>query len=160
MMKLQKVCVGVLVLLFSTVMLAVAPSGSSCASGSGVISGCSLQGKTNNSLKITSQKYYVIPKLYNGAAYASGTQYAYEVHFAISGLTDATTISIQAKGNKAIPQITVVNGKFSTDQMIRFYVSQKPNFQYKNPVTVIANFADGTHQTLNYTSGPMQVIIQ
>ncbi len=162
MMRLQKLAMVGLVLMSSTMVFAGTISGSSCVSGSSVTSGCSIQEgmNTENSLKITSQKYYVVPKLYSGAAYASGSQYAYQVHFVISGLTNATSISIHAIGNKSIPEIPVVDGKFSTDQMIRFYVSQRPNFQYKNPVTVVANFPDGTHQTLKYTSGPMQVIFK
>jgi len=137
----------------------ISGSASVYSSGSAEISGASNIGSTDtpfvpNSFEITNSRWYVVPKVFNNM------QNAYEVHFVFSGVTNASYLTIQTLGNKTIPNIPVVNGHFSTDQIVGYYIASAPNFQYRNRATVVANFSDGTQQDLSFTSSSMQVIFQ
>ncbi len=107
-----------------------------------------------NSFEITSQKWYVVPRAF------SNTQNAYQVHFVIQGVTNGVSVNIETLGDREIPTIPVVNGKFSTDQIVGYYIASNPVFLYKNRAKVVVNFPDGSQEYLTYTSGAMQVITQ
>lgn len=105
------------------------------------------------SFEITSQRWYVVPRAF------SNTQNSYQVHFVIQGVTNGVSVNIETLGDTEIPTIPVVNGEFSTDQIVGYYIGSSPVFLYKNRAKVVVNFSDGTQENLTYTSGAMQVII-
>ncbi len=107
---------------------------------------------TTNSCTITSQSFYVVPKKFNSY------ENAYEVHCVISGTTNAHSVTINSRGNTSIPEIPVVNGQFSENVIVSYYVSPTPLFNNTTDVTVQAHYNDGTTESFNYQTKTMQVL--
>jgi len=106
-----------------------------------------------NFCNITSQSYYVVPKKFNS------TCNAYEVHFTISGTTNASSILISSQGNRSLAPIPVVNHQFFANVIVDYYISPTPQFNTHYLTTVTSCYNDSTSSQLHYQSGTMQVII-
>jgi len=106
-----------------------------------------------NTLNITSQSFYVVPKKFNSI------DNAYEVHFLVAGITNAQTITISTQGNQNIAPISVNNGNFQTDVIIGYYISPTPIFNTHYCVNLTGNFTDGTSQLTSFKSNTMQILL-
>jgi|GEM_PF-2570481 len=141
------------ILAVSSLTLAATPvsgastiSGSSAISGASSVSGSATVNNKNNSVKFTTQKWYITAKAYNS------TMTYYEMHLKLAGTTTASSVAVQTFGGGLIGSqaIPVQNGKFSQDVVIAFRMLQNSNVWNKFQTTV--------NVTLTYPNGQVVVM--
>ncbi len=99
----------------------------------------------NNTTTVTKQNWYVTKQNYNG------TLFSYTVNLQISGTTSASSVTVTTSGNGLITEkpIAVVNGAFSKNVVVGFYMlsSMNINPNYSTSVNLVSHFKDNTTRT-------------
>ncbi len=130
----------------STLKTCTGTSGCAVISGASSVSGSALVDNKNNTVKFTTQKWYITAKAYNS------TMTYYEMHLKLAGTTTASSVVVQTFGGGLIGSqaLTLQNGKFNQDVVIAFRMLQNSSVWKKFQTTV--------NVTLTYPNGQVVVM--